>query len=96
MDQESGELVDVGEWIFETSSGNDLSSIQRQISSIDQELTYLLKLKHRNLSLYYGMKYDTVEEHIIVNLFGEFIHGKTLLAILSNSNKYVYDFRFKL
>lgn len=65
----------MGEWVFPTNNKNDLSSIQRQIGSIEQELTYLQKLKHPNLGLYYGMKYNTEDDFLIVNLLREFIQG---------------------
>lgn len=68
--------MDIGEWIFHDSSKNDLISMQKQICSIEQEMTYLLKLKHPNLGLYYGIKYHLDEKAITVNLLREFIHGK--------------------
>lgn len=42
-------------------------------------MAYLLKLKHPNLGLYYGVKYDMDENFVTVNLLREFIHGKFLM-----------------
>lgn len=76
IDKDTGELVDIGEWIFCANNKNDAISIQKQICSIEQEMTYLLKLKHSNLGHYYGIKYHMDENSVTVNLLREFIHGK--------------------
>ncbi|CAH1116543.1 unnamed protein product [Phaedon cochleariae] len=75
IDSESGELVIVSEWTIQVESKNDLPYIQRQIGSIEQELHYLAKLKHQNLSHYSGMKYIVNENEIIIYLLREFIMG---------------------
>ncbi|KAJ8942596.1 hypothetical protein NQ318_006226, partial [Aromia moschata] len=51
IDNDTGELVIVTEWIIENKDKNELPYVQRQLSSIEQELNYLTKLKHSNLRL---------------------------------------------
>lgn len=85
IDKDTGELIEVAEWVFQTNNRNDLTCIQKQISNIEQEFTYLLKLKHPNLVLYYGIKYHPDHDCVIVNVLKEFIHGK-----VHNASKYIH------
>lgn len=76
LDGETGEVVEIGEWIFQSGPKNDLNSLQKQISSVEQELIYILKLRHSNLGLYYAMKFQIEDECVVVDLLREFIPGK--------------------
>lgn len=96
IDKETGEVVDIGQWIFQADSNNDFAFIKRQINSIEQEVTYLLKLKHANLGLYYGIKYHTNEEYVIVNLLREYIPGKVITFFYQKHGSNFFYYRLKL
>lgn len=76
MDIETGELLHVVEWAITTKS-NDLLQIQRQVSSIEQELNYLVKLKHANLIHYLNMRQQTLddEKQVYVHILQEYVRG---------------------
>lgn len=76
LDNESGELVIISEWHIEIKTKTDLLYVQRQLSSIEQEINYLIKLKHPNLAHYYSLKYQTTDDKVIVYLLKEFVNGE--------------------
>lgn len=76
LDIESGELVTISEWHIEIKIKSDLLYIQRQLSSIEQEMNYLIKLKHINLAHYYSLKYHIDENEVTVYLLKEFVNGE--------------------
>lgn len=76
LDIESGELVTISEWHIEIKTKTDLLYIQRQLSSIEQEMNYLIKLKHLNLTHYYSFKYQIDENDVTVYLLKEFVNGE--------------------
>ncbi|KAF5298737.1 hypothetical protein FQR65_LT09606 [Abscondita terminalis] len=76
LDIETGELFSVGEWIIYLKNSNDLQ-IHRQVASIEQEMNYLVKLKHCNIVHYLNMKNQLHQDKniIVVNILQEFIVG---------------------
>lgn len=80
IDEESGELVVIHEWIIYTRSNTEHASVQRQISSIEQEFNYLLKLNHCNLVRYLNIKHESTEDKFIVQILQEFVSGDIALV----------------
>lgn len=63
------------EWTIENQNNTD--QLQKQILSIEQELHYLVKLKHTNLVQYLNIKheYNEIEEKFIIHILQEFVYG---------------------
>lgn len=75
-------MLIIAEWIIELTNENDPLQLQRQLTSIEQEINYLTKLKHQNLAHYISIKHETIENKIIVKVLREYVNGihcKTLL-----------------
>lgn len=74
MDIETGELLTLTEWTISIEGISDI--IQRQVSSIEQELNYLVKLKHSNLIHYVNIRHEDVEDKsIVVQILHDFVYG---------------------
>ncbi|KAJ8980157.1 hypothetical protein NQ317_014652, partial [Molorchus minor] len=86
IDTDTGELVIVTEWNINLKNKTDLPYVQRQISSIEQELNYLTKLRHINLASYYNLKHQTTEDNVTVYLLKEFIYGSNCLSLFLSQN----------
>ncbi|KAJ8925528.1 hypothetical protein NQ315_009367 [Exocentrus adspersus] len=86
IDKKSGKMVIISEWYIEIKCKNDLSLIYRQLNSIEQEMDYLTKLKHCNLSRYYKIKHQVDEGCVTVYLLKEFIKGCTCSALFFSQN----------
>lgn len=54
----------------------DLSMCLKQIASIEQEMSFLMKLNHANLVHYVNMKYVQENDTLVVYLLQEFVLGK--------------------
>lgn len=76
MDAESGELVIIHEWVINTRSETEHTAVQRQISSIEQEFNYLVKLNHFNLVRYLNIRHESTENKFIVQILQEAVSGK--------------------
>ncbi|KAF5288488.1 hypothetical protein FQA39_LY15417 [Lamprigera yunnana] len=85
LDIETGELFAVGEWIINLRNVNDFQ-IQRQVASIEQEVNYLVKLKHCNIVHYLNIKdqLNLDNKKIVVNILQEFVIGLNCLSILND------------
>ncbi|XP_056630081.1 eIF-2-alpha kinase GCN2 [Diorhabda sublineata] len=83
IDTESGIFVIISEWNFQIKNRNDL---QRQLGSLEQEINYLMKLNHPNLSQYYGIKYEFNDETATVYLLKEFVFGTNCYALFISRN----------
>ncbi|KAK4885013.1 hypothetical protein RN001_001284 [Aquatica leii] len=84
LDIETGELLAVGEWIIPLKNLNDVQ-IQRQVASIEQEMNYLVKLKHYNIVHYLNMKnqFHQSQNKIVVNILQEFVMGLNCSSLLN-------------
>ncbi|VEN60719.1 unnamed protein product [Callosobruchus maculatus] len=60
--------------------------MQRQISSIEQEMNYLTRLRHRNLVKYYSMKYYFEEDVLKVFILKEFVYGSNCSSLFLSPN----------
>nr|CAI5827878.1 unnamed protein product [Callosobruchus analis] len=85
IDTESGDLVIVDEWNIIVGN-KDFTSMQRQISSIEQEMNYLTRLRHRNLVKYYNMKYHFEEDVLKVFILKEFVYGSNCSSLFLSPN----------
>ncbi|XP_031334945.1 eIF-2-alpha kinase GCN2 isoform X2 [Photinus pyralis] len=76
LDIETGELFAVGEWIINYKNADELQ-VCRQVTSIEQEMNYLIKLKHSHLVHYVNVKQQHVKDsnRVIVNILQEFVVG---------------------
>ncbi|KAK5647909.1 hypothetical protein RI129_002801 [Pyrocoelia pectoralis] len=76
LDIETGELFAVGEWMIDYKDADE-SQLHRQVTSIEQEMNYLIKLKHFHLVHYVNMKHQHLKEDnkVIVNILQEFVVG---------------------
>lgn len=82
MDVDTGELLTLSEWSIPMEAISDVSIVQRQVSSIEQELNYLLKLKHGNLVHYVNIRHDASEDKMItIQILQEFVYGEEFLYI---------------
>ncbi|CAG9859480.1 unnamed protein product [Phyllotreta striolata] len=86
LDTETGEFVLISEWSFPYGNKQDLQQIQRQLNSIEQEINYLVKLKHNSLAQYYGLKYDIGDDFVTVYLLKEFIFGVNCYSLFTSQS----------
>lgn len=82
LDTDTGEMFVITEWTIETTSATEVLQIQRQIASVDQEINYLVKLRHHNLGHYVAFKHETVDNKFIVKTLAEFVRGVHCLTLL--------------
>lgn len=75
MDADSGELVIIHEWVINTRSDVEYTAVQKQISSIEQEFNYLVKLNHFNLVRYLNIRHESTENKFIVQILQESVSG---------------------
>lgn len=82
IDEETGELVSVSEWIVQAKNDAEHALVQKQIASIEQEFNYLVKLKHQNLVRYFNIKHDySPENKSTVQILREIVLGKHLASV---------------
>ncbi|CAH1982227.1 unnamed protein product [Acanthoscelides obtectus] len=85
IDTESGDLVIVDEWNIPVGN-KDFTYMQRQISSIEQEMNYLTRLRHRNLVKYYNIKYYFEGDVLKVFALREFVYGSNCSSLFLSPN----------
>ena len=98
MDDSSGEMVMLSEWNIGTTSDTTLPLLRRQLSSLEQEINYLIKLRHQNLSHYLSMKYDCNddEDAVVVYILREFVYGNlNILFRLDGDSRRKRQLRWK-
>lgn len=79
IDKKTGETLLLSEWVIHPKNNTELNQVLRQLSSIEQELNYLTKLKHYNLSHYLCLKYEQFPDgKVTVHILKEFINGKII------------------
>ncbi|XP_064601948.1 eIF-2-alpha kinase GCN2-like [Liolophura sinensis] len=90
MDTVTGELVTVTEWVLKwrhvarrlpperEEEDSEAKAYLKQITSIEQELLLLLRLKHANLVHYLGLKYEQEAGKITVYVLSEYCGGGNL------------------
>ena len=88
-----GKLVAISEWTFlpQTkktkkvafcdSYSRDENNFLKQVSTIEQELSAMSKVKHPNVVQYLGLSYD----HPTLRVYEEFVHGSNLSSYLSEN-----------
>lgn len=77
MDVDTGELFTISEWTIPTDVNSDISIVQRQLTSIEQELNYLVKLRHQNLVHYVNIRNNLSDEKAItIQILHEFVYGR--------------------
>ncbi|KRT79635.1 protein kinase [Oryctes borbonicus] len=87
MDVDTGELFALSEWTIPTEVVSDINIVQRQVSSIEQELNYLVKLRHSNLIHYVNIRHDVSEEKFItIQILHEFVYGLSCTDIFILEN----------
>lgn len=92
IDDKSGEMVVLSEWNVKAAPDTSLPTLQRQLSSLEQEINYLVKLRHQNLSHYLSMKYDyNNDEDVVVYILREFIYGNSNIFFVLNGNSCYED-----
>ncbi|XP_077285683.1 eukaryotic translation initiation factor 2 alpha kinase Gcn2 isoform X2 [Arctopsyche grandis] len=65
-------------------SNYDLSTCMRQIASVEQELSFLMKLHHSNLVHYLNIKYTNENNTLMVYLLQEFVLGGNVSTLYLN------------
>ncbi|XP_066996679.1 eIF-2-alpha kinase GCN2 [Anabrus simplex] len=97
MDMTTGELLAITEWSikckiplvkkvsFHDTEPSDFANYMKQVSSIEQELNYLQKLRHPNLIHYLGMKYTQEKDNLIIYILQEFVCGTNLTYYLTEN-----------
>lgn len=77
IDIATGEPLSVIEWTLDAKDC-DLVPIRRNISSIEQEINYLVKLKHRNLRHYLNIQHkeSAEKDKCVVQILQEHLTGK--------------------
>lgn len=82
LDVETGDAVLITEWTIE-SKNIDINQFQKQMCSLEQEMNYLVKLKHVNLVPYLNMRHEHVEEeaNFVVHTLQEFVFGLLIYII---------------
>ena len=92
---DSGKLVAISEWSFIPhrdekkakkvafcdSYSRDEKTFLKQLGTIEQELSSMLKVKHPNVVQYCGLSYD----HPILRVFEEFVHGSNFSSYLTEN-----------
>ncbi|CAH0551983.1 unnamed protein product [Brassicogethes aeneus] len=88
IDKESGEMVQISEWSISIKNKNDISVIERQISGIEQELGYLVRLKHPNIAQYQNIKHELFAEEnkFVLHVVQEFIFGSSCNTLFTRQN----------
>nr|CAD7397393.1 unnamed protein product [Timema cristinae] len=81
VDLRSGELVNVVTWTF----GGDPVPVLKQVSSLEQELSYLQRLQHPHLVHYLNIKYSHEQDTVVVHILQEFVVGTSLAVYLSHN-----------
>lgn len=87
IDTDSGELVEIAQWNIQVKN-NESHQIIKNVTSIEQELNYLTKLKHTNLAHYFGFKHDLKGDKMVVYVLKEFICGKFWILV------FIYFFNY--
>lgn len=96
LDKNSGEVVALSEWIINSKNNSEVMSAQKHVSSIEQELNYLVKLKHQNLAHYLSIRHEIPNENkIIVEILRNFVIGN-YYWFKRNSICNLFHFRFQL
>lgn len=75
IDTDTGELVEVAEWTL-LKKNSENGQLLKNVSSIEQELNYLIKLKHVNLAQYLGFKHEVVDGKSMVYVLKELVLGE--------------------
>ncbi|XP_060526951.1 eIF-2-alpha kinase GCN2 isoform X2 [Cylas formicarius] len=83
MDIDTGEALEILVWKIKNKYELPLT---QKLSSIDQEVNYIAKLRHVNLSHYLGFKYEINGEYINVHLLKEFVCGVTCFSLFTERN----------
>ncbi|XP_076353947.1 eukaryotic translation initiation factor 2 alpha kinase Gcn2 isoform X2 [Tachypleus tridentatus] len=95
MDTNTGELLTITEWVIKwrhlsrkpTSAEMEVfrkesSAYLKQISSIEQEFGSVIRLYHRNLVHYLGLKYMLEKDKIVIHVLQQHVPGSTLSLYL--------------
>lgn len=99
MDMTTGELLIITEWCLrchqnrharhvspsDDSEPSEMTNYMKQVSSIEQELNYLHKLRHPNLIHYLNMKYSQEKDSLIIYVLQEFVFGWNLSLYLTEN-----------
>ncbi|XP_049955903.1 eIF-2-alpha kinase GCN2 [Schistocerca serialis cubense] len=99
MDMTTGELLIITEWCLrchqnkhtrhaspsDDSEPSEMTNYMKQVSSIEQELNYLHKLRHPNLIHYLNMKYSQEKDCLIIYVLQEFVYGWNLSLYLTEN-----------
>lgn len=75
IDTDTGELVEVDKWTL-IKKNSENGQLLKNVSSIEQELNYLIKLKHVNLAQYLGFKHEVVDGKSVVYVLKELVLGE--------------------
>ncbi|XP_014673320.1 PREDICTED: eukaryotic translation initiation factor 2-alpha kinase 4-like [Priapulus caudatus] len=97
MDKFTGQLVVVCEWVLQwhlmsmkmgadeqQTFEKEANQYRKQLSSIEQELSSLLKLSHPNLVSYLAMKFSIENTMITIQVLKEFVNGPSLTAYVGD------------
>ena len=82
VDETTGELLAITEWMLKCAMTNgcstqevaiDIHHAMKQIASLEQELNHLYKLHHPNLVHYLNMKYLQNNNNVVIYVLQEFV-----------------------
>lgn len=77
IDTDTGELMEVAQWTL-IKKNSENGQLLKNVSSIEQELNYLTKLKHVNLAQYLGFKHEVVDGTTVVYVLKELVLGEQM------------------
>ncbi|KAK9883947.1 hypothetical protein WA026_004886 [Henosepilachna vigintioctopunctata] len=87
MDKKTGENFIINEWIVDTSKFDDgIQYVKKQIRFIEQEFKSIIKLNHKNLSLYHNFTYNFNESLMTIHVLKEFTNGSSCYSLFRSSN----------
>ncbi|KAL3285701.1 hypothetical protein HHI36_000232 [Cryptolaemus montrouzieri] len=80
IDTETGQSIIINEWKVAIPKPEVLS-MNKQVSLIEQEFSYVKKLKHRNLSSYHIFSCSSDGEYFTIHVLKEFINGSNCQSL---------------
>ncbi|KAF7284929.1 hypothetical protein GWI33_017408 [Rhynchophorus ferrugineus] len=83
IDKQSGEIMEISQW---TKNCDELDHLLKHISSVEQEVNYLTKLKHKNVSSYAALKHEVVDNRLIVYVLKEHVSGTSCKSLFTIPN----------
>lgn len=85
LDIATGEPMSILEWTFDSKNA-DLVQLNRNVSGVEQEMNYLVKLKHRNLLHYLNVRHRADQQTHVVQVLQEHVRGVNVSALLVCEN----------